>query len=70
MEYYVFESQNEKKILQSLGLVSEYTGLPYRTILRKFKKNKLYCDPRGLFKVEKTEFIQDGRKRNSNPNMK
>ena len=68
-KYYVFKKGKDRLILQSLGLVSKCSGIPYRTLIRKIKDKDVYYDPDGVFSIERMEFIQDGSKRNRNPNM-
>jgi hypothetical protein len=42
------------------------TGMDERTIGRKFKKNNVYCDPDGKFKIMRLPLDRDNRRKNGN----
>ena len=69
-EFFIYKGVKGRKILQSMKLVEEYTGINYRTLIRKFKVSDILCDENGLWEVFKANYVQDGRKRNNNPNIK
>ena len=68
---YVYEDlvTGDRVVVTSIMQLSGLSGISYRSAQRKIESG-LYCDPYGKFRFWRSNYIQDRRSNNHNPNFK
>ena len=69
---FLYEDMTRNTIPEIITLqkIAELVGIPYRTLQRKMAGKNKYYDSDGNFRISRVNKNQDGRKRNTNPNLK